>query len=255
MKTCSKCGETKSRDGFGRDRTCYDGLYPWCKECCRNRQKSYDFQPDPQLMVVTCSRCDKTKGVSEFNKNKRKKNGLHSWCKKCLSDYYRENQDDRLNYTREYRKQNPEKVSNANITWKRANPERMLRTTRIWRESNPERTLENYRRGTERRRARKKNLPYEDIDWREVGDRDGWICGICSEPVDPNEPTSNFRSGDGYNPKGPSLDHIIPYAHPDCPGHIWSNVQISHHRCNLQKHARVEEEDLIRLLEEVEADG
>lgn len=32
-KTCTKCGEAKPLEGFGRDRNRRDGLNPWCK-CC-----------------------------------------------------------------------------------------------------------------------------------------------------------------------------------------------------------------------------
>lgn len=35
VKTCTKCGETKSADGFARDRSRRDGLAPQCKECRR----------------------------------------------------------------------------------------------------------------------------------------------------------------------------------------------------------------------------
>lgn len=35
VKTCTKCGETKSADGFTRDRNRRDGLYPQCKACRR----------------------------------------------------------------------------------------------------------------------------------------------------------------------------------------------------------------------------
>ena len=33
MKRCTRCGETKSVDGFSRDRSKRDGLLPQCKEC------------------------------------------------------------------------------------------------------------------------------------------------------------------------------------------------------------------------------
>ena len=38
----------------------------------------------------------------------------------------------------------------------------------------------------------------------EIGERDGWICGICDEPIDK---TLRFP-----NQQSPSLDHIKPLS-------------------------------------------
>ena len=41
VKRCTKCGETKSVDGFSRDRSKRDGLLPQCKECRRSASRAY----------------------------------------------------------------------------------------------------------------------------------------------------------------------------------------------------------------------
>ena len=65
----------------------------------------------------------------------------------------------------------------------------------------------------------------DDIDHLELFIRDGWICGICGESVDP---LMRFPSMEAA-----SLDHVVPFS---CGGeHTWSNVQCSHRRCNEAK--------------------
>lgn len=89
-----------------------------------------------------------------------------------------------------------------------------------------------------RRLALARGLPVEKIKRSEIGRRDKWICGICKEPVDPNAPNLDSKTGKN-NGEHPSLDHIVPVVHPHFPGHIKSNVQISHRKCNQAKGCEV----------------
>ena len=60
----------------------------------------------------------------------------------------------------------------------------------------------------------------------EVGERDGWICHICGEKIDP-------ESRDRY--ERATLDHVIPRSHG---GRYWaSNMRIAHQRCNSDRGA------------------
>jgi len=63
--------------------------------------------------------------------------------------------------------------------------------------------------------------------------RDNWQCQICNEPV-----IKNYDWSKGYNPKGPSLDHITPRSHggTDEP----SNLRLAHHHCNTLRGNKVE---------------
>lgn len=83
-----------------------------------------------------------------------------------------------------------------------------------------------------RSRAKRYGVPYEPIDVRDVFERDGWICGICSEPVD--------REAKAPHPNSASLDHVIPMARGG--GHLYENVQCAHFLCNSLKGARLESE-------------
>lgn len=84
------------------------------------------------------------------------------------------------------------------------------------------------------RRARRRNLPAEDVSRIEIFERDAYICHICILPIE----------------DGPVLDHLIPLAFDYSPGHVKSNVAAAHAFCNFSKCARVRPEDF-RLHQEL----
>jgi hypothetical protein len=94
-----------------------------------------------------------------------------------------------------------------------------------------------------------------------VGDRDGWVCGICRDPARPvhrplgaviivasdlilEDVPAGAQAGEPredadlatrrYDPLAASIDHILPRSRggTDDDG----NLQITHLRCNLLKH-------------------
>ncbi|QDM56277.1 HNH endonuclease [Gordonia phage SweatNTears] len=75
-----------------------------------------------------------------------------------------------------------------------------------------------------RRTLRKENPIIEE----EVFIRDGWICQLCADPVDPDDKHPSKWS--------PSLDHIIPLSRGGT--HTWDNVQLAHLGCNSSKGGR-----------------
>lgn len=100
--------------------------------------------------------------------------------------------------------------------------------------------------GAQRRRAARNSKPVHKIAPADIFERDGWVCHICAEPID--------RSQRGKQPGAPALDHLIPLAHPDYPGHIAANVAASHWICNTAKGSRVTAQDYAlhaRLLAEL----
>lgn len=63
-------------------------------------------------------------------------------------------------------------------------------------------------------------------------ERDGWVCALCSEPVD--------RDADAKRSDwAPSLDHILPRSLGG--GDEDSNLRCAHRGCNARRGARVEE--------------
>lgn len=98
------------------------------------------------------------------------------------------------------------------------------------RELNPkwdDRRRANYHK----RRALKAETAAEDFSPAAVFERDGWVCGICSEPVAQDLAWPHQLS--------PSLDHILPLSKGG--HHTLENTQLAHLQCNVRKGARVED--------------
>lgn len=88
-----------------------------------------------------------------------------------------------------------------------------------------------------RKRAAKYGVQYEPIKASKVYERDGWVCGICKEPVDQTLEYPHLMYA--------SLDHIIPMALGG--PHTYENVQLAHFICNSMKGAkRISAEEFYR---------
>jgi 5-methylcytosine-specific restriction endonuclease McrA len=105
--------------------------------------------------------------------------------------------------------------------WRDANRERMAESNREYRRANADKV----RAKNLRRRARLLNAFDEDVDLTELFARDGGLCGICREPVDPAIPWPDKRSK--------TLDHIVPLSRGG--RHSWANAQLAHAVCNSRK--------------------
>lgn len=82
-------------------------------------------------------------------------------------------------------------------------------------------------------RARRLGLPCDySITNAKVFERDDWRCQLCGYRT-----PKRFKGT--QNPQAPEVDHIVPFASPLCPGHIWSNVQCACRRCNADKSAQI----------------
>lgn len=66
----------------------------------------------------------------------------------------------------------------------------------------------------------------EVFDYREIYERDRWVCGVCHRKVD--------RRLSYPHPKSASLDHIVPLSE-DPNGHTRANVRCSHLDCNVRR--------------------
>lgn len=94
-----------------------------------------------------------------------------------------------------------------------------------WRSENVERSRDTARS----RRALRREVRVESFSSREVFERDGWVCGLCSEPIPRDVLWPDLRS--------PSIDHVVPIARGG--EHSLANVQAAHLSCNSRKQDRV----------------
>ena len=96
---------------------------------------------------------------------------------------------------------------------------------RKWRTENPEKVKEHQRKNSHQRRVRLQGGRFERFDYVEIFERDNWICGICTKPID--------NKLKWPNPMSVSLDHIVPVSRGG--GHVKENVQSAHLSCNISK--------------------
>jgi 5-methylcytosine-specific restriction endonuclease McrA len=98
-----------------------------------------------------------------------------------------------------------------------------------WHDANPDKVARIQRTAKVRRRARIRNLPVVPYLRSDIFERDGWVCQLCSGPIDRAAVAPDWFS--------PSIDHVIPISAGggDTPG----NVQASHLICNIRKGALV----------------
>lgn len=68
----------------------------------------------------------------------------------------------------------------------------------------------------------------ESFSYAAVFERDGWICGLCDEPVDPDIKWPDLLSV--------SLDHVVPLSAGG--SHSPDNAQCAHLSCNVRKGAQ-----------------
>jgi 5-methylcytosine-specific restriction endonuclease McrA len=218
-------------------------------------------QPCAERLAKVCSACEREFPCAAFNKRSRSPDGLQAWCRTCEHAYAaerRERQKDaELERGRRWRAANPEKARAADKRqydanperrressrrWRSLNPEKVREGFRVWREANLEHDLERHRQyvrdnpgiarsQVRRRRARKlDNGPCEQFTDAEIGERDGWLCGLCGLPVD--------RSLRWPDAACLVIDHIVPLALGGT--HTRANVQVAHNLCNARKGARLD---------------
>jgi 5-methylcytosine-specific restriction endonuclease McrA len=85
------------------------------------------------------------------------------------------------------------------------------------------------RSAAEARRLDAVRVGDQDIHWTLLGERDGWVCHLCSKRVPK-------VAGTAEQPMGATVDHLIPIAHGG--EHVWANVALAHRTCNISRGAR-----------------
>lgn len=107
------------------------------------------------------------------------------------------------------------------VCWKREGRAAGRITTDPW----DERRKANWHK----RRAQKATTQVETLRPADIYERDIWLCGLCSTPVDPDVSWPD--------PQSASLDHISPLSKGGT--HTYENVQLAHLSCNVSKGNRV----------------
>lgn len=145
----------------------------------------------------TCQKCGESKSIIEFS---RREGDQYGMCKSCYAAA-------RVSIYANGR-------TRADAIWrKRHRTERPPGTSHY--DQDPAEVLRAPKR---RRAARLKEASRAPIDREAIFERDGWLCGICGEPVERADAT---------------LDHIVPVSlgGADEP----ENVRLAHSLCNSRR--------------------
>ncbi|WP_244328694.1 HNH endonuclease [Streptomyces marokkonensis] len=78
-----------------------------------------------------------------------------------------------------------------------------------------------------RRERMRSNGSVERYTAVEIGDRDGWICGLCQDPVE--------QAYQHPDPRSPSIDHVRTIAAGGA--NTRDNVRLTHWGCNHERNA------------------
>lgn len=107
---------------------------------------------------------------------------------------------------------------------------------RRWRYCSPEcsaaREYKDNWKNVAGRRVKERAATVERFTREEIFERDGWVCQICLEPIDPTVKKPDTRCA--------SIDHVVPISLGG--EHSRANVQAAHLVCNLIKGARIDVE-------------
>lgn len=87
--------------------------------------------------------------------------------------------------------------------------------------------------GKVRRRALMLEAFVEDVTVADLVARDGWVCGLCGDPVD--------MAHRHPHPRSLTIDHVVPLSRGG--EHSIANTQIAHSVCNTRKGNRMEGPD------------
>ncbi len=91
-KTCPKCGESKTPEGFYANRGHRDGLSSWCRPCTTaDRHRAWrEKHPEPPPYVVptekACTRCKTLKPIDDFYRHAKTKDKRQTVCKACSNE-------------------------------------------------------------------------------------------------------------------------------------------------------------------------
>ena len=109
LKQCTKCGEEKKLEEFGKDPRLLSGVSGRCRECVRKKNQRY-------------KRLNKEK-VLQGSRSYREKN-LEK-CRKRENEYNKKNREKRREYQKEYRKNNKQKRKRDHDSWRSRNRGRL----------------------------------------------------------------------------------------------------------------------------------
>lgn len=198
------------------------------------------------VMEKKCPKCNCVKSFSEFYHNSTKKDGLTVWCKSCISTYshqyhitHREQCRERLN---KWRRNNREYVRERDRIYYHSNLELQHAKDRRYRETHKDKLSEKGKKYREKRMDYFLNKNRERRALKN-STSDGSITLEFEMELFKKQNGKCVYCGRDLSETGMHLDHIIPLSKGGT--HTSTNVQWLCPYCNMSKHDKIIEKDVI----------
>lgn len=208
MKTCTRCGETKSLDDFGSFKRSLDGYKPWCKYCTKVYNKQYRQSNLEKL---------KAKHLEYCRENREKRLGYDK-------ERYKKNREELIAYQKFYRVEKRKQISAYKKQYYRDNKTAIQEKVRKRRTLSPEKIAsQNARYRAKKRQATPSWLTEDHL--KEI-DTFYWLARDL-----------RVTTGENYE-----VDHIVPLtSNIVCGLHVPWNLQILPSDINSSKRNKLQE--------------
>ena len=254
MKRCSKCGEVKSVEDFGKAKTAKDGLSSQCKECQKEYGKKYRENNKEHCAEYNKKYYEENKEkCNESMKKYREEN--KEYCVEKAKKYYEENKEHCDENSKKYYEENKEHCAERGKKYRENNKEKCVEYTKKYYEENKEQIFkrEKQRKKTDvnfkitcnlRRRI---NSVLKDQSADKAYHYNEYIGCTPQELHDHLE--SQFTEGmtfENHGLHGWHVDHIMPCCSFDLTDYEqqkkcfnWSNLQPLWAEDNLKKGGKI----------------
>lgn len=143
-KTCTKCGEVKTRSEFHKKSSSRDGINSACKQCVSIRGKKYYLENKENILLNARSHYLKNKDIVLDRNYQYRLNNKEKIAER-KRQYALENIEHIAKYQRQYRKEHTLERAEHQREWRRKNPERLAEHSRKYRQLNKEKIAEAQR--------------------------------------------------------------------------------------------------------------
>ncbi len=184
-------------------------------------RRRYQTNPEPAIERARQARLSNPERNREWQRDYYQRNKDKAEFKAKKAEWYRSWRTRHSEYHRRrnqaYYATHPEYAERSNqrtSQFKVDNPRYM----RVYRKVN----LMKYREYARRREALKRASMVDKIDYTAILERDGYMCYLCNQVVDPSDL---------------HFDHVIPLSKGG--PHTMDNIRVTHAACNLRKNTKL----------------
>lgn len=199
MKTCASCNISKSKEDFPIKKSTFDGLYSYCKECKKKKEReSYLINKEKKLAAAK----------KYYNKNKHKILLKREQNKEAYNKYNREwhrkNRGRALERMRNWRKENHSYRQEYKKIYRSLNKEKTKETYKNWLQNNPVAKISKSCRNRISEIIKNKNLQKT----KHFNEYIGCSASALSEHIQ-----NQFKEGMSWENYGEwHVDHIVPLS-------------------------------------------